>query len=98
MSVLRSKKRASVSNQKAPQTEERTFNRAYVIPAQMGDQLILFLQEMPKKYDPVLDTLIKGLQNAFRADVTLNVPKPTPTKPVKATPVKPEKEEKDEKV
>lgn len=65
-----------------PKTEERKLTNAYIIPAEIGDNIIKALGQLPwdKRhiYAPVLQYLE---QEAFRGEVTIQIPlKPEPVK------------------
>lgn len=101
MQTKRASKRASTKGIKAPETVEQKLEKAYILPAQVGDQIKVVLMEMPYKYGQMVGPLLQALEQAYRSDITLNVPKNPPQltgeKPQsQKAPVKPESKEKED--
>ncbi len=87
MSLTRTKKRAST---KAPEMEQVQLEKAYILPAQIGDQLKVILLEMPYKYGQMISPMMEALNNAIRTDVNVNVMKEEKqSSPAKAAVMKP---------
>jgi len=84
MPLKNTMKRAST---KAPKvkTEKKSFEKAYIIEAEVGDKIVNTLAELPIKYSSFIGPIIDHLQKGIRADVTINVPvgppQPLPTMP-----------------
>lgn len=44
---------------------------AYVVPAALGDKIRFMLDEMPRKYNHLIEPIVRELMQCHRSDVTL---------------------------
>jgi len=64
-------KKVLTKDTKEPQQGPQKFEKAYILPAPVGDRLKAALMEMPMKYGQMLGPLVDALEKAYRADVTV---------------------------
>ena len=74
MNLMRKGSRASIKGS----AEQVELGRAYILPAQVGDQLKAVLLEMPMKFGQMVGPMIEALDKAYRSDVKVNVDVPSP--------------------
>lgn len=71
---LREMKRKS-EKQNGEQPQSQTLKAAFILPADVGNQILQLMQEAPYKFGA---PVIQAMQQAIRTDVTLQGPPMTP--------------------
>ena len=64
-------KRVLIKDKTEPEQGSQKFEKAYILPAALGDRLKVSLMEMPMKYGQLLGPLVEALEKAYRADVSV---------------------------
>ena len=93
MGLIRTNKRASTKEAAASETVKTKLEKAYVLPAELGDNIKGVLLELPMKFSQLVGPVIDALNKSYRSDVTLNIPKDMIAPVQKAAPAKQQPEE-----
>jgi len=73
MSLKRTLSKAST---KEPKMEQVELKQAWILPKELGDNLMRFLGELPYKFKRDLDPIVSGLAKSYRSDLTVGMSLP----------------------
>lgn len=56
------------------EAKEEKLENAYILPAEVGDQIRAVLSELPIKYAQMIGPLLNALNRAYRGEITVKPP------------------------